>query len=157
MWGYWIADFLVWVLTLYTSFQVIIKSKFSNDASNNFRLISPTKYKSSVYNLIKTLFLAVFIAPVCTTVILTLWSLYIHLMLILVLFDVQYLHNDVFSFEKGFICQSHLPPNNLIIQQNFLCPPSLFGKRWTILGWLLFHYMLIMIKLKKKQPNSLDF
>ena len=40
--------FLVWVLSLYTSFQVSIKSKFSNDASINFRLISPTKWKYSV-------------------------------------------------------------------------------------------------------------
>ena len=46
-------------------------------------------------------FLAVFIAPVpflyqrhrlCT-----------HVMLIFILIDVQYLHNDVFSFEKGLI------------------------------------------------------
>ena len=41
--AYWIAWFLVWVLSIYTSFQVSIKSKFSNDASINFRLISPTE------------------------------------------------------------------------------------------------------------------
>ena len=50
-------------------------------------------------------FLAVFIAPVpflyqrhrlCT-----------HVMLIFILIDVQYLHNDAFSFEKGLIHQNH--------------------------------------------------
>ena len=96
----------LWVLSLYTSFQVSIKSKFSNDASINFRLISPTKWEYLVYNTIKTSFLGIFIAPVCTIVILTLYSLCIHLMLILVLIDVQYSHNDVFSFEKGLIRQN---------------------------------------------------
>ena len=96
----------LWVLSLYTSFQVSIKSKFSNDASINFRLISPTKWEYLVYNTIKTSFLVIFIAPVCTIVILTLYSLCIHLMLILVLIDVQYSHNDVFSFEKGLIRQN---------------------------------------------------
>ena len=51
-------------------------------------------------------------------------------MLTLVLIDVQYLHKDVSSFEKGLICQSLLkvpPPNKIINQQNFH-PLNLFGK-----------------------------
>ena len=45
-------------------------------------------------------------------------------MLILVLIDVQYLRNDVFSFEKGLIRQSLLkvPSSNKIISQHAMSP-----------------------------------
>ena len=100
-------------------------------------------------------FLAVFIAPVpflyqrhrlCT-----------HVMLIFILIDVQYLHNDAFSFEKGLIHQNHSlsshnpikkppPPGKLF---PFPYPFYLFRKPWSILGCLLFLlYMLLMICLR---------
>ena len=50
---------------------------------------SPTKQQFSCYNPIKTSFLAVVVAPV------------------LFPFDVQYLENGVFSFEKGLNGQNH--------------------------------------------------
>ena len=50
-------------------------------------------------------FLAVFIVPVPSLFLRH--SLYTHVMLVFILFSVQYLHNDVFSFEKGLIHQNH--------------------------------------------------
>ena len=50
-------------------------------------------------------FLAVFIVPV--PFFFLNHSLCTHVMLILILIDVQYLHNDAFSFEKGLIYQNH--------------------------------------------------
>ena len=50
-------------------------------------------------------FLAVFIAPV--PFLFQRHSLCTHVMLIFILIDVKYLHNDVFSFEKCLIHQNH--------------------------------------------------
>ena len=52
-------------------------------------------------------------------------------MLILILIDVQYLQNDVFSFEKDLIGQNYSSldsdhPIKKIPLQNFLCPDFLF-------------------------------
>ena len=51
-----------------------------------------------------TLFLPVVFAPVQF---LTSYALNTQVMLILILIDVQYLHNVIFSFEKGLNGQNH--------------------------------------------------
>ena len=48
----------------------------------------------------KTSFLAVVIAPVATIFVLSSYSFEIEIMLILILIDVQYLQNAVFSFKN---------------------------------------------------------
>ena len=50
-------------------------------------------------------FLAVFIAP--APFLFQRYSLCTHVMLNFILIGVKYLHNDVFSFEKGLIHQNH--------------------------------------------------
>ena len=69
-------------------------------------------------------FLAVFIAP--APFLFQRYSLCTHVMLNLILIGVKYLHNDVFSFEKGLIHQNHsLNSHNPIKnhpQQNFPLP-----------------------------------
>ena len=75
-------------------------------------------------------------------------------MLIFILIDVQYLDNDVFSFEKGLIHQNHsLNSHNPIKNPPSKIPLSLsllsIWKNLIHLGSLLFLlYMLIMICLK---------
>ena len=52
-------------------------------------------------------------------------------MLILVLIDVQYLNNDVFSFEKGLIRQNHSLKSHHPIKESpskISYAPYLFGK-----------------------------
>ena len=80
----------------------------------------------------------------CSIFIWNLFSLYIQVMLILILIDVQYLQNLVCSFEKGSNVQNHSLSEShssmkKFSQQNFLFPywedfsayPStLFGKYW---------------------------
>ena len=39
-------------------------------------------------------------------------------MLIFILIDVQYLHNDVFSFEKGLIHQNHSLTSDITIKNS---------------------------------------
>ena len=76
-------------------------------------------------------FLAVFIAP--APFLFQRYSLCTHVMLNLILIGVKYLHNDVFSFEKGLIHQNHSlnpphaiknPPSKIPIPYFFY----LFGK-----------------------------
>ena len=55
----------------------------------------------------KTSFLAVPFSSTCTIFILALYSLHTQVMLILILIDVQYLNNVVFSFEKYSNGQNH--------------------------------------------------
>ena len=64
------------------------------------------KWTFSSYNLMKTSFLAVVIAPVPFFVLIS-HSFETQAMLILILIDVKYSHNAVFSFEKAWKCQNH--------------------------------------------------
>ena len=70
-------------------------------------------------------FLAVFIAP--APFLFQRYSLCTHVMLNFILIGVKYLHNDVFSFEKGLIHQNHSlnphnQPNKKSSKQNFSFP-----------------------------------
>ena len=75
-------------------------------------------------------------------------------MLIFILTDVQYLHNDLFSFEKRLIHQNHyLNPHNPIknppTKFSFPYPFYVFGRPWSILESLLclLHMLIICLKL----------
>ena len=76
-------------------------------------------------------------------------------MLVFILFDVQYLHNDAFSFENGLIHQNHsLNSHNPIKSPPSKIPLSLsLLSIWkTLINFKVFIvstiYMLIMICLK---------
>ena len=76
----------------------------SPPSSPNFYSL-PTKSQFNPIKKMKTSFLAVVIAPVATIFVLSSYSFETEIMLILILIDVQYLQNAVFSFEK--FCQNH--------------------------------------------------
>ena len=67
----------------------------------------PTKSQFNLINKIKTSFLAVVIAAVATIFVLIFYSLETEIMLILILIDVQYSQNAVFSFENFSNRQNH--------------------------------------------------
>ena len=92
------------------------------------RLNSPIKSQFSCYNPIKASFLAVAIAPVPF---LFNFIVFAHTQItqILILINVQYLQNVVFSFEKGSTSQTHSfsdsyhPIKKIFPLQNFPFPP----------------------------------
>ena len=74
-------------------------------------------------------------------------------MLILILIDVQYLQNAVFSFEKGSNRQNHFSsgshhPVTYPRQQNFRFPPPL-----TLFGKSCYVHIYPLIKLDQMQSS----
>ena len=85
-----------------------------------------TEQQFSSYNLIKTAFLAVVIAP--ASALFLFHTLDTQVMLILTLIDVQYSQKAVFSFEKGSNCQNHSSSGSLDLVKK--CPQGKSGKWW---------------------------
>ena len=77
------------------SHSYLTHQRFTPPLNNNFHVITNKNFIFSCRDCS------------CIIFILTLYSLYTQVMLILILINVQYLQNAVFSFEKGLNDQNH--------------------------------------------------